>query len=146
MEKLQDQTESMYMTLLRLEAGGDSKNRSAVEQRIERSLKALAAAQDKADQLEEQLSYKELVLEQLRKKQLQQQVMLEELEKDPDLKRRRALSKNVVRLTECLDGILGSLSQYEIDLNDLSIDHVNILEAKLDAVHRALKDRARTAP
>lgn len=149
LEKLRSDIESMEMTLLKHEmsAAGttDSKVRASSINNAKRTKERLSKALAKLNQKEEEVnalgkerSTQELVLQTLRKQLNQKEVIIENMNLDPEHKRKRALARTVVDATNGLDLLLSSLDRYGTDKPDLGVEAITTIERKMEEVKTKL--------
>lgn len=145
--RLRDKTESMMVTLLRMEEGVTSNqkgNYTKTEDRLNELLLQYEKSREEVRLLNSDLSEKEIILNYFKTREKEARLKLEAATKDPEAKQRRLAAAKVVKLNQSVDCIVSTLPQFTSILDDLGQENLDLLENKLRTLHNALQSHKET--
>lgn len=137
LEKAQELVDQLQATFLKCQLS-DTTNAAAAKKRLAKALDQLAEKQKEVDSLGKSQTTQEAILAQLKRQLKQQEVQIEEINLDPEQKRKRALAKTVVDATTSLDLLLSAFDRYGTDKPELGAAAIKTIERKMAQVQQRL--------
>jgi hypothetical protein len=137
LEKAQELVDQLQATLLNHQLSGGSHQYTA-KRSLAKALQQLQEAEEKVASLGKSQTTQEAILAQLKRQLKQQEVQIEEINLDPEQKRKRSLAKTVVDATTSLDLLLSAFDRYGTDKPELGAAAIKTIERKMAQVQQRL--------
>jgi hypothetical protein len=138
-EKFQELVDHIEQTVLNGKLRGDpQKTVDHNQRRLNKAILQLQEAEKKVESLGKSNASQEVLVTQLKQQLRQHEVQIEEINLDPEQKRKRALAKTVVDATTSLDLLLSALDRYGTDKPELGVEAIKTIERKLQQVQTRL--------
>lgn len=148
-EAAQETVERMEENLVRLElqlltiSSGDKRRDYETQARnqrtrLQKALQQLQEAKAKVSSLEESGSAQEAVLRVLQNQLKNRDLLIENMNLDPEHSRKRELAKTVRDATNGLDLLLATLDKYDLDKDAMGDEAVRTIERKMEEVRAKL--------
>jgi hypothetical protein len=144
LEKAQELVDQLNTTLLKHQLKNDTYNENATKRSLSKALQQLQEAEEKVASLGKSQSVQDAILAQLKRQLKQQEVQIEEINLDPEQKRKRSLAKTVVDATTSLDLLLSAFDRYGTDKPELGVAAIKTIERKLQQVQQRLLEHYAT--
>jgi hypothetical protein len=152
LEAAQETVERMEANLLRLELELDGltgvANRKPIQdqasnqkRRLKKALQQLQEKQAEVDALGKERTSQEVILGVLRKQLKHQELIIENINLDPQQARKREVARTVVDATKGLEILLGVLDRYDTDMPDIGLEALTTIERKMEEVKQKLLRR-----
>jgi hypothetical protein len=141
LERIQESVDALQNSLLKYQLQGLTGGAlSSTKKRLAKALDQLAEKQREVDSLGKSQTTQEAVLAQLKRQLKQQEVQIEEINLDPEQKRKRSLAKTVVDATTSLDLLLSAFDRYGTDKPELGAAAIKTIERKMAQVQQRLQE------
>ena len=138
LEKAQALVDQLNAMLLKYTLKTDNRNADATRRSLTKALQQLQEAEEKVASMGKSQTTQEAILAQLKRQLKQQEVQIEEINLDPEQKRKRSLAKTVVDATTSLDLLLSAFDRYGTDKTELGAAAITTIERKMAQVQQRL--------